>query len=127
MNLMFVYGTGDDVTIVTPELSGSLLPGITRKSLLQVAEDLGYKVEERKIATDEWREDATSGKMSEAFACGTAAVITPVGRVLSNEGEFTVNGGEPGEVTMKLRETLTGIQRGAVEDKHGWLHTLVEA
>lgn len=127
MNLMFVYGTGDDVTIVTPELSGSLLPGITRKSLLQVAEDLGYKVEERKITTDEWREDATSGKMSEAFACGTAAVITPVGRVLSNEGEFTVNGGEPGEVTMKLRETLTGIQRGAVEDKHGWLHTLVEA
>ncbi|QCB28839.1 branched-chain amino acid aminotransferase [Corynebacterium endometrii] len=126
MNLMFVYGSGDDVTIVTPSLSGSLLPGITRKSLLQVAQDLGYKVEERRITTDEWREDVASGAMTEAFACGTAAVITPVGHVASKDGEYLINNNEAGEVTMKLREALTGIQRGSVEDTHGWLHTLVK-
>lgn len=124
MNLMFVYGSGKDATIVTPALSGSLLPGITRQSLLQVAQDLGYQVEERRITIDEWRDDVASGKMTEAFACGTAAVITPVGRVLSNQGEFTVNNNEAGEITMQLREELTGIQRGTVEDKHGWLHPL---
>lgn len=126
MNLIFVYGSGDDVTIVTPELSGSLLAGITRDSLLQVARDLGYGTEERRISTDEWRNDATSGAMTEALACGTAAVITPVGRVLGNDGEFTVNGNEAGEITMALRERLTGIQKGEVDDTHGWLHTLVQ-
>ncbi|WP_448856267.1 branched-chain amino acid aminotransferase [Corynebacterium camporealensis] len=121
MNLMFVYGSGDDVTIVTPSLSGSLLPGITRDSLLQVAEDMGYKVEERRISAEDWRKDAESSKMTEAFACGTAAVITPVGRVLGNDGEFVVNNNEAGDVTMAMRERLTGIQRGTVEDKHDWL------
>lgn len=125
MNLGFIYGTGDDAKLVTPALSGSLLPGITRSSLLQVAQDLGYEAEERRISTEEWRNDAASGAMTEGFACGTAAVITPVGFVKSNEGEFNVNGGESGEITMKLRETLTHIQRGLEEDKHGWLHTLV--
>ncbi|MDY5840221.1 MAG: branched-chain amino acid aminotransferase [Corynebacterium camporealensis] len=121
MNLMFVYGSGDDVTIVTPSLSGSLLPGITRDSLLQVAKDMGYKVEERRISAEDWRNDAESGKMTEAFACGTAAVITPVGRILGNNGEFVVNNNEAGDVTMAMRERLTGIQRGTVEDNHGWL------
>ena len=126
MNLMFVYGSGENVEIVTPELSGSLLPGITRESLLQVAQDLGYKVTERRITAEEWQRDAESGAMSEAFACGTAAVITPVGHVLSDSADFQVNGNEAGEITMTLREHLTGIQRGAVEDTHGWLHTLVK-
>lgn len=126
MNLMFVYGSGENVEIVTPELSGSLLPGITRESLLQVAQDLGYKVTERRITAEEWQRDAESGAMSEAFACGTAAVITPVGHVLSDSADFQVNGNEAGEITMTLRERLTGIQRGAVEDTHGWLHTLVK-
>lgn len=122
MNLAFIFGTGDDATLVTPQLSGSLLPGITRRSLLQVAQDLGLKVEERLITTQEWEEAATSGVMSEAFACGTAAVITPVGFVKSTHGEFSVNEGKTGEITMKLRETLTGIQQGTVADEHGWQH-----
>ena len=101
-------------------------PGITRESLLQVAQDLGYKVTERRITTEEWQRDAESGAMSEAFACGTAAVITPVGHVMGDSADFQVNGNEAGETTMALRERLTGIQRGAVEDTHGWLHTLVK-
>lgn len=84
-------------------------------------------VEERRISTEEWKNDATSGVMSEAFACGTAAVITPVGFVKSAEGEFEINNGNTGEWTMKLRERLTGIQHGEVEDTHGWIHKLVEA
>ncbi|AKK03559.1 branched-chain amino acid aminotransferase [Corynebacterium epidermidicanis] len=127
MNLGFIFGGDDQPTLVTPQLSGSLLPGITRDSLLQVAQDLGLRVEERTITTSEWREAATSGAMTEAFACGTAAVITPVGTVKSKDGEFQINGGKTGEITMKLRETLTGIQRGEVADQHGWKHILVSA
>jgi len=125
MNLFFVYGTGNDARVVTPRLSGSLLPGVTRASLLQVAQDLGYSVSEELVSTKSWRDDALSGAMSETFACGTAAVITPVGEVKSNHGDFTIGGGVSGEITMQLRETLTGIQRGTIDDTHGWMHTLV--
>ena len=125
MNLFFVYGTGNDARVVTPRLSGSLLPGVTRASLLQVAQDLGYSVSEELVSTKSWRDDALSGAMSETFACGTAAVITPVGKVKSNHGDFTIGGGVSGEITMQLRETLTGIQRGTIDDTHGWMHTLV--
>ncbi len=125
MNLFFVYGTGNDARVVTPRLSGSLLPGVTRASLLQVAQDLGYAVSEELVSTESWRDDALSGAMSETFACGTAAVITPVGEVKSNHGDFTIGGGVSGEITMQLRETLTGIQRGTIDDTHGWMHTLV--
>jgi branched-chain amino acid aminotransferase len=110
--------------LVTPELSGSLLPGIPRDSLLTLAADSGYPVEERKVSVEEWRNGAESGEITEVFACGTAAVITPVGWVQSAEGEFEIGGGEPGEVTMALRDTLTGIQRGTFADNHGWLRTL---
>lgn len=127
MNLAFVYGTGSEARLVTPKLSGSLLPGVTRDSLLQVARDLGYDTEERIVSKFEWEEAATSGEMSEAFACGTAAVITPVGTVKSTHGDFQISSGATGSVTMQLRETLTGIQRGTVEDKHSWMHTLVQA
>ncbi|WP_194829054.1 branched-chain amino acid aminotransferase [Nocardia sp. XZ_19_231] len=123
-NLFFVFGTGSEARLVTPELSGSLLPGITRDSLLTLAADSGYPVEERKISVEEWRKGAESGEISEVFACGTAAVITPVGWVKSGDGEFTIGGGEPGEVTMALRDTLTGIQRGTFADTHGWMRTL---
>lgn len=130
MNLFFVYGNSDDasdITLVTPSLSGSLLPGITRDSLLQVAQDLGMKIEERRITWQEWRDDVAAGKMTETFACGTAAVITPVGQLKWDGGSFAINDEKPGQWTMKLRETLTGIQRGIVEDKHGWTFQLTAA
>ncbi|MFE7719093.1 branched-chain amino acid aminotransferase [Nocardia rhizosphaerihabitans] len=123
-NLFFVFGTGSEARLVTPELSGSLLPGITRDSLLTLAADSGYPVEERKVSVEEWRKGAESGEISEVFACGTAAVITPVGWVKSAEGEFSIGGGEPGAVTMALRDTLTGIQRGTFADSHGWMRTV---
>ncbi|TSE01170.1 branched-chain amino acid aminotransferase [Skermania sp. ID1734] len=124
MNLFFVFGSGPDARLVTPELSGSLLPGITRDSLLTLATDSGLAVEERKISTEEWRKKAASGEITEVFACGTAAVITPVGLVKSADGEFVIADGEPGEVTMALRDTLTGIQRGTFADIHGWMTKL---
>lgn len=124
MNLFFVYGTGDSAEIVTPELSGSLLPGVTRDSLLTLAAHLGYPVTERKISVEEWESGVASGAISEVFACGTAAVITPVGSVKHAGGEFTIGDGGSGEITMKLRETLTGIQRGSVPDPFGWMTTL---
>jgi branched-chain amino acid aminotransferase len=124
MNLFFVLGSGDSARVVTPELTGSLLPGITRDSLLRLASDLGHQVEERRFSTEEWEKKAESGELTEVFACGTAAVITPVGHVKHGDGEFSVSGGGTGEVTMKLRQRLTGIQQGTVEDTHGWMTTL---
>ncbi|KZM73811.1 branched-chain amino acid aminotransferase [Nocardia terpenica] len=124
-NLFFVFGSGSDARLVTPELSGALLPGITRDSLLTLAADAGYQVEERKISVEEWRKGVESGEITEVFGCGTAAVVIPVATVRSAEGEFTVGTGEPGEVTMALRDTLTGIQRGTFADIHGWLRRMV--
>jgi branched-chain amino acid aminotransferase len=124
MNLFFVLGSGGSARLVTPELSGSLLPGITRDSLLQLAIDAGFSVEERKVDIDEWQKKAAAGEITEVFACGTAAVITPVSHVKYGDGEFTIADGEPGEVTMALRDTLTGIQRGTFADTHGWMARL---
>ncbi len=124
MNLFFVLGSGGSARLVTPELSGSLLPGITRDSLLQLAIDAGFSVEERKIDIDEWQKKAAAGEITEVFACGTAAVITPVAHVKYGDGEFTIAEGKPGEVTMALRDTLTGIQRGTFADTHGWMARL---
>ncbi|MCP2242966.1 branched-chain amino acid aminotransferase [Lentzea aerocolonigenes] len=120
MNLFFVFGD----KVVTPELTGTLLPGITRSSLLQLASDLGLSVEERRISTDEWEKANASGELTEVFACGTAAVITPVGHVKHAGGEFDIADGGTGSVTMKLRERLTGLQHGHVADSHGWMTTL---
>ena len=124
MNLFFVFGSGGTARLVTPELSGSLLPGITRNSLLQLAGDAGFAVEERKIDVEEWRKGVAAGDITEVFACGTAAVITPVSQVKFGDGEFTVGDGTPGEVTMALRDTLTGIQRGTFADTHDWMARL---
>jgi branched-chain amino acid aminotransferase len=121
MNLFFVFGSGGSTRLVTPELSGSLLPGITRASLLQLATDAGFTVEERKIDIDEWQKKTAAGEITEVFACGTAAVITPISHVKYDGTGFTVGNGEPGEVTMALRDTLTGIQRGTFVDTHGWV------
>jgi len=120
MNLYFVKGSGRNATIFTPQLTGTLLPGITRDSILAVAADLGYKVEEGMISVDDWRDGVASGEITEIFACGTAAVVSPIGAAKSAAGTWTTANGEPGPITMQIRETLLGIQHGTVADNHGW-------
>ena len=127
MNLFFVKGEGEGATLFTPSLTGTLLPGITRESILELGQDLGYKVEEGRLSVDDWRDGVASGEISETFACGTAAVITPVGRVASRNGGFSIGDGSSGTITMQLREELTAIQTGHRPDEHGWLRTLVPA
>ena len=126
MNLFFVFTDPADgsVEVVTPELSGSLLPGVTRASLLELAAEEGATVTERLISTEEWEKETASGHLAEVFACGTAAVITPVGSVKYDGGAFTVGDGSPGPVTQRLRDRLTGIQRGVVPDTRGWMYDL---
>jgi branched-chain amino acid aminotransferase len=122
MNLYFVQ---DDGSIATPELSGSILEGVTRDSLLTLADDLGHKVEERRISIDDWREGVSSGRITEVFACGTAAVITPVGLLKWRGGELAMGDGAPGPVTTELRTALLDIQHGRAEDTYGWMHQVV--
>ncbi len=119
MNVFFVY---DDGTLVTPPLTGAILPGITRDSVMTLARRAGHTVQERPVSLDEWRAGAASGRIREAFACGTAAVITPIGLVRSPEGEFRVADGGSGAVTMRLRQELVDIQRGRAADEFGWVH-----
>jgi len=120
MNLYFIKGSGKDATVFTPKLTGTLLAGITRDSILTVAKDLGYKVEEGMISTDDWRDGVQSGEITEIFACGTAAVVSPIGSAKSAQGTWVVGDGNPGPITMQIRETLLGIQHGTIADKHGW-------
>src|SRR3989440_6603854 len=115
MNVFFVYADG---TLVTPPLSGSILPGITRDSVITLARDNGLTVAERPMAFDDWRADAASGRLREAFACGTAAVITPIGTGRGPDGEVEMTAG-PG--TGDLRRQLVDIQRGRAADPHGWV------
>src|SRR5262249_3018008 len=103
MNLYFIFGWGARARLVTPELTGALLPGITRDSLLTLARDHGFGVEERRISTEEWEKGVQTGDISEVFACGTAAVITPIGRVAHAGGEFTIGSGATGPITTALR------------------------
>jgi branched-chain amino acid aminotransferase len=118
MNLYFVH---DDGSIITPSLSGSILEGITRDSIMTLAGDLGHKVEERRISIDEWRDGVASGRITEVFACGTAAVVTPVGTLKWAGGEVG-SGDAVGEVTASIRSRLLDIQYGRADDEHGWLH-----
>ncbi|HEX8443447.1 MAG TPA: branched-chain amino acid aminotransferase [Allosphingosinicella sp.] len=118
MNIFFVF---DDGTILTPPLGGTILPGITRDSLLQLARDRGLNVVEEPYSIDQWRADAQSGRLSEAFACGTAAVVTPIGAVKSADGGFTIGGQAAGPLTSRLRTALVEIQRGDAPDPHGWI------
>lgn len=127
MNLFFVYGNGEERRIVTPELTGALLPGVTRDALLTLAREAGHKVDEARISVEQWRDDAQSGELSEVFACGTAAVITPVGTVKSATGSWQMAGGEPGPVTMALRDQLTRIQTGKDSDHYGWVRKVEAA
>jgi branched-chain amino acid aminotransferase len=120
MNVVLVKKDG---TLVTPE-SDSILEGITRDSILQLAEDRGHKVERRRVTLDEWRDGVASGDVTEVFACGTAAVVTPIA-LLKGDG-FEIGSAEApaGELTMSLRQELTDIQYGRVADRHGWLTRL---
>jgi len=120
MNIVLVYKDG---SIVTP-LSDSILPGITRDSVLQLAEERGHTVTRRPVTIDEWREGFESGEIVEAFACGTAAVITPIGMVKAESFTIGAPDASAGELTMSLREELTDIQYGRRPDKHGWMYRL---
>jgi branched-chain amino acid aminotransferase len=119
MNIFFVF---DDGSMVTPPLGGTILPGITRSSLLTLAKDKGIKVREDRYSIDQWRTDSRSGRLREAFACGTAAVVTPIGTVRSKDGEFKIGNGGPGTQTEDLKSALVGIQRGHATDTYGWIH-----
>ena len=120
MNLFFVY---DDGSIVTPELSGSILAGITRSSILTLAEERGHKAVERRVSVDEWRTDVAAGHITEVFACGTAAVISSLDRLVWSDGELAIRE-DVGPVAIELREALLDVQHGAVEDTHGWMHRI---
>ena len=116
MNVMFKIN-GE---VVAPMLTGSILPGITRKSCLEVLRNEGYKVVERRISVDELAEAMQNGTLEEAWGTGTAAVVSPIGELCYKDMKYTVNGGKIGEVTQHLYDTLTGIQWGKIEDTYGW-------
>ncbi|HEU5037405.1 MAG TPA: branched-chain amino acid aminotransferase [Nocardioides sp.] len=119
MNMYFVH---DDGTIVTPE-TGTILEGITRSSIIELAGKLGHQVEERKFSIDEWREGVTSGRITEIFACGTAAVVTPVGELKWEGGSAPAPAST--DLTMRVRQELVDIQYGRAEDTFGWMHRIV--
>ena len=116
MNVMFKI-KGE---IVTPALSGSILPGITRKSIIEVLKGKGYAVSERLLSIDELTAAMADGTLEEAWGCGTAAVVSPIGELAYNGEKYPVNGGQIGEVTQMLYDTLTGIQWGKIDDPYGW-------
>src|ERR1700690_3508659 len=117
MNIFFVF---DDGSLVTPPL-GTILPGITRDSIIALAKDAGTPVHEELYTIDQWRSDAASGRLKEAFACGTAAGISPIGKVCSASGDFMISGGAAGPVAMGLRKQLVDIQYGRAADPHNWI------
>ncbi len=118
MNLFFVFKDGH---VATPSLDGTILRGITRDSVITLIKDRGIEVQERKVTLDEVRAGVNSGEIVEIFACGTAAVITPIGQLKSREETIGSADAEPGELTVSLRRELTGIQYGTVEDRHNWM------
>ncbi|MFP5335281.1 MAG: branched-chain amino acid aminotransferase [Actinomycetes bacterium] len=121
MNLYFVHADG---SLVTPSLTGTILEGVTRDSILTLAAEQGLDVVERRVSVDEWKDGVASGAITEVFACGTAAVITPLGRLLDGDDEVST-GPDAGEVTMRIRSALLDLQYGRSEDTHGWMRRLV--
>lgn len=116
MNIFFV----ENGTIVTPKLNGSILPGITRKTVIELSKQLGYDVEERRVSIDELIESQRKGELSEVFGTGTAAVISPVGQLKYGEKEIVINNNETGEITQKLYDNYVGIQSGKLNDPQNW-------
>jgi branched-chain amino acid aminotransferase len=121
MNIFFVF---EDGSMLTPPL-GTILPGITRDSIIALTKDSGKPVREEAYSIDQWRKDAASGTLKEAFACGTAAVISPIGKVRSASGDFLISGGEAGPVAMGLRKKLIDIQYGRTNDPHNWIRKVL--
>ncbi len=123
MNVFFVTKDG---RLVTPELTGTILPGITRMSILELAKEFDLQPEERRVAVQEWKDGVASGDILEVFACGTAAIITPIGELRWEGGSAPSTAGEGGgEVTRGLRQRLLDVQHGRAEDTHGWMTRLV--
>lgn len=120
MNVMFKIGD----EIVTPALTGSILPGITRNSILQILRDEGANVSERLLSIDELIEALENGELKEGWGCGTAAVVSPIGQLYYNGKTYTINNGNIGETTQKLYDTLTGIQWGRIADTRGWVYPI---
>ena len=118
MNVAFVI----DGAVVTPPLGGTILPGVTRSSLITLAKDKGIAVREERYSYAQWKADAASGRLREAFACGTAAVIAPIAKVRSPEGEFRIGNGGAGARTEELKSALVDIQRCRAPDPHKWIH-----
>lgn len=123
MNAFFLF---DDRTLITPPLTGTILPGITRQSILELAGDLGLAASEQTYAFEQWQSDAESGRMHEAFACGTAAVVAGIGSVRFPTGSFQIGDGTCGPMTLSIRERIVGLQRGRESDDRGWLYRLAE-
>lgn len=121
MNVCFIM---DDNRLITPKLDGTILHGVTRRSILQLAKEKGMKTEERSYSFDELKNDAKSGRLKEVFACGTAAVITPIGVFKYHDGETVIGNGNGGEITASIRAELISIQKGDAEDKNGWVKTV---
>lgn len=122
---MNVVAITKDGRLLTPALTGSILEGVTRLSVLQLAEDRGLEVHEQKLVMSEVTAQLEAGEIAEMFACGTAAVINPIGEFRSKQGSWTVGDGGSGEITLALRQELTDIQYGRIPDRHGWLTRLV--
>ena len=122
---MNVYVVTADNELLTPELTGSILEGVTRESILTLAAEFGLTPVERKIAIAELVDGIGSGQVAELFACGTAAVITPIGMLKDEDGTYVVGSGETGETTAALRKNLLDIQYGRAADTHGWLRRVL--
>jgi branched-chain amino acid aminotransferase len=122
MNVFFVF---DDGTMSTPPLGGTILSGVTREAVITLAREQGVAVREEPYAIEELLGDAMSGRIQEMFACGTAAVLTPIGTVRTDESDFRIGAGTPGERTLALRNVLLGIQRSQIEDRHGWVRHVI--
>ena len=121
MNIFFVF---EDGSLATPPLAGTILPGITRDSIITLARDMGLTVREEPYAIEQWQADAESGRLTEAFACGTAAVVTAIGSVKGADGGFLIGGQSVGPVTQRIRERLVAIQRGQEPDPHAWVEEI---
>jgi branched-chain amino acid aminotransferase len=122
MNLFFIRGHGSAAEVVTPELTGTLLPGVTRDSLLTLAARLGHPIGQQRISLDQWRTECEQGIITETFACGTAAVVTPISEVRDGDDIWTAGDATAGPVTMGLRQALIDVQHGTAPDPGGWLY-----